>query len=142
MISVEVKGMDKAIADLRGYSKEVSRKVTQAINDTTEDVRGDAIRLAPVNKQPGAIGGQLRRLIVSEPAINFEATVESRAKYSAFVEFGTGRRGSESGIASPPRPMDYSYGSVAGMRAQPFLNPAAEMNRRKHSERMIKALKG
>ena len=151
MINVEIKGMEKALADIRGYSDDVAREVTQGINDTAEDVRGDAIRMAPVNKRSGgglgARGGSLRRLIVAEPARNFEATVESRAKYSEFVEFGTGISGENPKGGHRSTPWIYfdeatqSFVWTRGNRPQPFLNPAAEMNRRKHSERMIKALK-
>jgi hypothetical protein len=46
-------------------------------------------------------------------------------EYAPFVEFGTGRRGQESGV---DHPRTYVYGGRAGMRAQPYLTPAVEEN--------------
>lgn len=148
MMTVEVTGMEKALADIRGYSEQVARDVVQAINDTKQDVRTDAIRLAPVNKMKRR-GGQLRRLIVANPVRNFETTVESRAKYSEFVEFGTGKYGQNprGGHTTKERwiyfdELTNSFQWGYPQRPRPFMHPAAEMNRRKHSERIIKALKG
>ena len=62
------------------------------------------------------------------------ADVGSNVEYSKFVEFGTGRRGSEG--QHPPLPVDYAHGSVAGMTAKPYLFPSFE----EESPKFLKAL--
>ena len=161
MMTVEVTGMEKALADIRGYSEKVARDVGQAINTTAQQIRTDAITLAPINQKKGR-GGNLKRLIVANPSrmmiasstmgtvsVPSTASVESRAKYSEFVEFGTGKYGQNprGGHTTKERwiyfdELTNSFQWGYPQRPRPFMHPAAEMNRRKHSERIIKALKG
>jgi HK97 gp10 family phage protein len=58
-----------------------------ALERTARKIEGDAKRAAPVNKQSG--GGNLRQLISSRMQGSARAVVESKAKYSAYVDQGT-----------------------------------------------------
>jgi len=138
MITVEVEGLNSALANIRKYSADVQKDVTKALNDTAQLVRRQAIKNAPVNKKKGFIGTNLRRSITADPARNFAAYVNARVKYAEFVEYGTGRRGASSNVETP---MTYSYGPKPGMRAQPFMWPAIESERPAHLRRLRQALK-
>ncbi len=59
----------------------------RAIERSARKIEGDAKRNAPVNKQSG--GGTLRQSISSRMRGNASAVIESRAKYSAYVDQGT-----------------------------------------------------
>lgn len=65
----------------------------------------------------------------------------SRDAHAAYVEFGTGQRGSAS--PSPPKwdgPLSYRY-DWDGMAAQPFLFPASELQKEEYPKRMKDAMK-
>ena len=148
MIKVEVKGMKKALSDINKYSKEVQQRVIHELNTTKQKVRNDAIRFAPVNKRTGE-GGQLRRFIVAEPVKNYETSVVSRAKYSIFVEYGTGYHGQNPAGGHTTKKRWVYFDELSGefrigrpQRPQPFMFPAAEANREDHRRRMIAALQG
>jgi HK97 gp10 family phage protein len=151
MVKVEVKGLKKALRDIESYTEDVKARVIQEINTTKQLVRNDAIQNAPVNKQSGsgmgARGGSLRRMIVAEPTRNYEAYVVSKAKYSEFVEFGTGIYGQNPKGGHRTTPWVYyneatdSFVLTRGNKAQPFMVPAAEANREDHRRRMSAALK-
>ena len=141
MIKVEVKGMKKAISDIDRYSKEVQERVVQELNTTKQKVRNDAIRFAPVDQ------GQLRRFIVAEPVKNYETAVVSRAKYSIYVEYGTGDLGQNPAGGHTTKKRWVYFDELSGefrigrpQRPQPFMFPAAEANRRDHAKRMKEAL--
>ena len=152
MVRVEVVGLEKALRDVQQYTEEVQARIVQEINTTKQLVRNDAIQNAPVNKQSGrgmgARGGSLRRMIVAEPTRNLEAYVVSKAKYSEFVEFGTGIYGQNPKGGHRTTPWVYyneatdSFVLTRGNKAQPFMVPAAEANREDHRRRIIAALKG
>ena len=151
-VEVSVVGLEKAIKNINRYSEDTKRKVVQAINTTKQLVRNDAVKLAPVSGASGggmgARGGSLRRLIIATPTKDYEATVESRAKYSEFVEYGTGIYGNNPKGGHRQTPWVYfneatqSFVFTRGNKAQPFMNPAAEMNRTGHRKRIIAALQG
>ena len=143
MIKVEVKGMKKALSDIDRYSKEVQERVIQELNTTKNKVRNDAIRFAPVDQ------GQLRRFIVTEPVKNYETAVVSRAKYSMFVEYGTGYHGQNPAGGHTTKKRWVYFDELSGefrigrpQRPQPFMFPAAEANREDHKRRIIAALQG
>lgn len=65
----------------------------------------------------------------------------SRDAHAAYVEFGTGQRGSAS--PSPPKwdgPLSYRA-DWDGMAAQPFLFPASEQQRIEYPQRMRQAMR-
>lgn len=135
-MSFEIKGLNKALANLDKYSREVQSEVKIAVRDSTNDVRNKAVNNAPVNKKIG-LGGNLRRGITASNR-GYEGAVKARADYAAFVEFGTGRRGASSGVTPA---INYRYGGKAGMRAQPYMWPAAEAARPAFFAALKRALK-
>ena len=150
MLTVDI-DIEQALKEIADYAESAEHRVVQEINTTKQLVRNDAIKNAPVNKQSGsgmgARGGSLRRMIVAEPTRNYEAYVVSKARYSEFVEFGTGIYGENPKGGHRTTPWVYyneateSFVITRGNKAQPFMNPAAEANRDGHRRRMIAALK-
>jgi HK97 gp10 family phage protein len=142
MIKVNVLGMDKALGDISRYAKGVGERVEQELRTTAQLVRNDAIKNAPVDQ------GQLRRFIVADPVRNYETAVVSQAKYSEFIEYGTGDLGKnpKGGHTSKKRwvyfdELSGEFRIARPQRPRPFMFPAAEANRRGHAQRIAKALK-
>ena len=147
MIKVNVLGMDKALGDIKRYADGVGERVEKELKVTAQLVRNDAIKNAPVNKRIGE-GGQLRRFIVADPVRNYETAVVSQAKYSEFVEYGTGDLGrNPKGDHTTKKRWVYfdelsrEFRIGRPQRPRPFMFPAAEANRRGHAQRIAKALK-
>jgi len=151
MITVDVKGVQAAMANIRAYSADVQADVNKALNDTAQGIRGQAIKSAPVNKVSGGgtgfRGANLRRLITADPVKNFETKVESRAKYSEFVEYGTGIYGENPEGRHRQTPWVYYSDALdrfvvtRGSRPQPFFWPSVESERPTFYKRMRQALK-
>lgn len=142
MIKVNVKGMDKAVADLNKYAKGVGERVEQELRTTAQLVRNDAIKYAPVDQ------GQLRRFIVVDPVRDYETAVVSQAKYSEYIEYGTGDLGENPKGGHTTKKRWVYFDELSGefrigrpQRPRPFMFPAAEANRRGHAQRIAKALK-
>lgn len=145
-IDVQVVGLEKALRDISKYAEKAQDRIVQEINTTAQLVRNDAIKNAPVNKRIGE-GGQLRRLIVADPVRNYEAYVVSKAKYSEFIEYGTGHFGEnpKGGHTTKKRwvyfdELSREFRIGRPQRPRPFMFPAAEANRRGHAQRIKKAL--
>ena len=119
--------IQKIVREIERRERARRQRVKNVLNKWALIIESEAKSRAPVNKIIG-LGGQLRSQIRRELATigELEAFVVAGADYSAFQEFGTGRRGSASGVDTPE---GYNYGSVAGVAAQPFLVPAIEMHR-------------
>ena len=86
-LSIKIQNLDKLKA---AFLKAPSIAMTQygrAIERTAYKIEGDAKRNAPVNKGTG--GGNLRQLISSRMTGKASAIIESKAKYSAYVDQGT-----------------------------------------------------
>ncbi len=82
----------------------------------------------------GVVTDRLRSSITHTPPYRIERyvviDVGTNVEYAAFVEFGTGRRGSDSKLFPSAQEamsqMGYIHGGVPGMEARPFLFPAFE----------------
>ena len=73
----------------------------------------------------GAVESSIEKQFVGNPnedVLSYEQF--SELYYFRFGEYGTGRRGSESGV---PHPATYRYGTVAGMSARFMLGSALEI---------------
>jgi len=119
------------LLDLR--AKSVFRDICQ---DSAMAVQRVAKERCPVRKDPAdKVGGRLRGSIMIRFYNNgLTAEVGTNVEYAAFVEFGTGRRGAGAALQSVPA--EYTYGSSAGMTAQPYLWPALEAERPKFVARV------
>lgn len=86
-ISIKIENLDKLKAAFQKAPAVATGEYGRAIERTAFKIEGDAKRAAPVNKQSG--GGNLRQLIGSRMTGKASAIVESKAKYSAYVDQGT-----------------------------------------------------
>ena len=100
------------MAELKWYGEKAIKSVEDAISKALEAsallVEGQAKLLAPVGQYPkgsGKVGGNLRNSITHEIK-GKEARVGTPVSYAIFQELGTSK-----------------------MAAQPYLNPALEMNK-------------
>lgn len=104
----------------------ISERITPAVLQATEEagqvVLVEAQAIVPVDTGALKASG---RVTVRETGSSCVADVEFTAGHAAYVEYGTGLRGSESPGAGP-----YAYDpGWAGMPAQPYLRPALDTAR-------------
>jgi HK97 gp10 family phage protein len=127
-VSISSKELRRAIKDIGQWSDARVKAIKAIVQGTALDVERHAKERTPVDL------GRLRSSI--RPRYRkggLEADVFTNVEYAAFVEFGTGVRGAASGVT----PADgYDYGPSAGMKAQPYMFPAAERNRRRFEKRI------
>lgn len=106
-------------------------KLTAGITAANFVVLGAAAAIVPVDtgrlQESGAESVEWKGSAVT-------GTVQFNAPYAAYVEFGTGRRGSSSAGAGP---YDYDQ-NWPGMTAQPYLRPALDSTR----AQVLDAIKG
>ena len=97
-------------------------RITAAVTQATDAVYQESQALVPVDT------GNLHETAgtqVEDGAHAVKGYVVYPADYAAYVEFGTGQRGSSSSGAGP-----YSYSETwPGMVAQPYLRPALDTAR-------------
>ena len=86
-ISIKIQNLDKLKAAFLKAPSIATREFGTAIEKTAFKIQADAFRAAPVNKQSG--GGNLRQSISSRMTGKASAVIESKAKYSAYVDQGT-----------------------------------------------------
>ena len=86
-IAIKIENLDKLKAAFMKAPSFATSEYGKAVERTALKIEGDAKRKAPVNKQSG--GGNLRQLISSRMTGKASAVIESKAKYSAFVDQGT-----------------------------------------------------
>ncbi len=119
-ITFKVTGAGELIKELGRYADDVAERGAKAINRYGLRVARSAKRRAAVDT--GYMRSQIAQTRVATRK-NLETEVRSRAKYSAFVELGTGRRGAASGVDAPE---GWAYGKRPGQAAQPFMIPSTE----------------
>ncbi len=123
----------KGIQDaLKGIDSKLREKVGDEINASALTIQNSAKRLAPVDL------GYLRNNIALVPIGDLTFAVECKAKYAAYVEFGTG------GLVSVPAGYEELATIFKGkgirtinIRPQPYLIPSYEIEKPK----LIKRLK-
>ena len=124
---VEIEGLGELEQKLARLAAEVSQDtlVHYGKRQMTGKVERRAKQLCPVGEsRPGYTGGRLRNSLTTQVARSFdgvEIRTGTNVEYAPFVEYGTGRRGSASGVEPPA---DYHYGPKPGMAAHPYLRPA------------------
>ena len=119
------------LSELQLLWMENARKSVGAAAQACADT---ARRLAPVGTSTPHLRDTIRAEAPEQAGEILSANVITDSDHAAFVEFGTGRRGAQSG-AGESYDMDW-----AGMAAQPYLQPAADAVKgdflRKFSEEM------
>ncbi len=83
-ISIKIENLDKLKAAFQKAPTIATSEFGRAIERTAFKIEGDAKRAAPVNKQSG--GGTLRQSISSKMTGKASAVIQSKAKYSAYVD--------------------------------------------------------
>ena len=136
-ISFDFSGLDDLIKNLEDVDDVVISGSVKGVQKTLESARSTAVYLAPVKTN------ELREKIVANPVQvegnEVSGDLSSTAPHGAYVEFGTGQRGSDS--PSPPKsPEDVPYTlkkehkkggkgtgefyDYMGQPAQPYMYPA------------------
>ena len=101
------------------------RVVRQRFEELRAIAQAGAERRVPV--RTGNLRSSIKSRLVRQRdgTLRIELTAGGRgAYYWAFVEYGTGRRGSVSRQFEPGLPPGYVHGARAGQKAQPYLRPA------------------
>ena len=127
-----IKEVEKA---LKTMDKHLRQDVGDEINASALNIQSSAKRLAPVDL------GFLRNQIALVPIGDLTYSVEARAKYSAYLEFGTG------GLVKIPAGFEDLAILFKGrgirtinIRPQPFLIPSYETEKPKLIQRLKKLL--
>lgn len=135
MLYVRISGDKELQRVLKKLPIHVRAKARDLVQEAGLGTQRDARKRCPVDT------GRLRssiNLFFSKGGL--AALVGTVVSYAKFVEFGTGRRGSEYGSASMYDPA-YRYGKKPGIYPQPYLFPAFEINRARFIKGMNKLLK-
>lgn len=127
-----LKDIQDALKDIGGKLKE---DVGNEINASALNIQNSAKRLAPVDL------GFLRNNIALVAQNPLTYTVEARAKYSAYIEFGTGAEVNVPAGYEDLAMMFKGKGrKTINIRPQPFLIPSFEVEVPKLIERLKKLL--
>lgn len=120
---------------LKVMDKHLRQDVGDEINSSALKIMSDAKRLAPVDL------GFLRGQISIEPVNDLTYEVEAKAKYSAYIEFGTG---GEVRIPAGYEDLAILFKGrgvrTVNIRPQPFLIPSYEAEKPKLIDRLKKLL--
>lgn len=120
---------------LKVMDKHLRQDVGDEINSSALTIMSSAKRLAPVDL------GFLRGQISIEPINDLTYEVEAKAKYSAYIEFGTG---GEVSIPAGYEDLAITFKGKGlrkvNIRPQPFLIPSYETEKPKLIQRLKKLL--
>ena len=120
---------------LKVMDKHLRQDVGDEINSSALTIMSDAKRLAPIDL------GFLRGQISIEPVNDLTYEVEAKAKYSAYIEFGTG---GEVRIPAGYEDLAILFKGrgvrTVNIRPQPFLIPSYEAEKPKLIDRLKKLL--
>jgi hypothetical protein len=132
---VRLDGLKDIQDALKGIDVKLREKVGDEINASALNIQNSAKRLAPVDL------GFLRNNIALVPIGDLTFAVEAKAKYSAYVEFGTG------GLVNVPAGYEELATIFKGrgirtinIRPQPYLIPSYEVEKPKLLQRLKKLL--
>lgn len=139
--------INKATRDISKYSKETQGKIRKAIEKGTIAVKNAARMKAPMGPT-----GNLKAGIVSKMTPNAaQGVVQSKARHSHLVEFGTEERIAYLKPQNKKKAMRFIKGNKAiflgkevhtgKMPKKPFMTPAAMQERGKIEKEMEKILK-
>jgi HK97 gp10 family phage protein len=120
---------------LKTMDKHLRQNVGDEINASALTIQSSAKRLAPVDL------GFLRNNIALVPIGDLTFSVEAKAKYSAYIEFGTGGQVSIPAGYEDLAMMFKGRGlRTINIRPQPFLIPSYETEKPKLIQRLKKLL--
>ena len=132
---INLTGIKEVENALKVMDKHLRQDVGDEINSSALKIMSDAKRLAPVDL------GFLRGQISIEPVNDLTYEVEAKAKYSAYIEFGTG---GEVRIPAGYEDLAILFKGrgvrTVNIRPQPFLIPSFETEKPKLIDRLKKLL--
>jgi len=142
-ISIKIQNLDKLKAAFQKAPAIATREFGTAIEKIAFKIEGDAKRNAPVNKGSG--GGTLRQSISSRMTGKASAVIESKAKYSAYVDQGTRPhiiRVKNARVLANKRTGQF-FGKVVnhpGTKAQPYFSTAVKSGEKFINNELTQAL--
>ena len=137
-VSIQLMGQKQLIAKFKHLTTRVKIDLKDAVNDSALAIMTNAKKR--LRDWPAVDTGRLRASIrVEFLNMGIAAEVGTNVEYGAFVEYGTGQRGSATLPSGVPLPHGYVHGSKNGMRARPYLWPAY-FAEEKNFKRAIKML--
>ncbi len=142
-ISIKIQNLDKLKAAFQKAPTIATSEFGRAIERTAFKIEGDAKRAAPVNKQSG--GGTLRQSISSKMTGKASAVIQSKAKYSAYVDQGTKPhiiRVKNARVLANKRTGQF-FGKVVnhpGTKAQPYFSNAIKSGEKFINNELTQAL--
>jgi HK97 gp10 family phage protein len=132
---INLTGIKEVENALKTMDKHLRQDVGDEINASALNIQSSAKRLAPVDL------GFLRNNIALNPINDLTFEVEAKAKYSAYIEFGTGGQVSIPAGYEDLAMMFKGRGlRTINIRPQPFLIPSYEMEKPKLIQRLKKLL--
>jgi hypothetical protein len=131
MTTIRVKGLGKAIRDLRKKGEQGERIVKDYLADTAT-----GIELKAIQKAPSSIGGQILNIrqridkVAENSGFNWKIGVQGSEDFDAYVEFGTGISAKQ--ILSDPKytsdikalAMQFYKNGLGTLPGRPYLFPA------------------
>jgi len=121
-VSIDIKGVKAAVNHIKRINAKAERELAQASKATALTVITDAQKLVPIDE------GTLKNSITILSQSSLTIDVGTDLIYAHFIEFGT-----PIGGTTPNR-------RTKNPGPRPYLRPAAEMNRKKHEQRMARAV--
>jgi HK97 gp10 family phage protein len=132
---INLTGIKEVENALKTMDKHLRQDVGDEINSSALNIMSSAKRLAPIDL------GFLRGQISIEPVNDLTYEVEAKAKYSAYIEFGTG---GEVRIPAGYEDLAIMFKGrgirTVNIRPQPFLIPSFEAEKPKLIDRLKKLL--
>lgn len=136
MADITIEGLTSLLAKLDSLGGNIEKALTDGIDKSARRVKRAAKLLTPVDT------GRLRNSIqhkTTRESGKIEGRVSTNVEYAAYIEFGTGQRGSD---AQMFRPVGISYRhDWKGMKPQPFLFPALTSSENAIKKDVISAVK-
>lgn len=106
--------------DVSGFVRSLASGAVQGVQAVAEQMVETEQAYAPVDT--GALRDSIQASVTVDEPERFEMVVGPSVDYSAYVEYGTGRRGAASPDAGP-----YAYDPEwAGMVPHPYVRPALD----------------
>jgi HK97 gp10 family phage protein len=132
---INLTGIKEVENALKTMDKHLRQDVGDEINSSALKIMSDAKRLAPIDL------GFLRGQISIEPVNDLTYEVEAKAKYSAYIEFGTGGEVRiPAGYEDLAKIFKGKGLRTINIRPQPFLIPSFETEKPKLIQRLKKLL--
>jgi len=134
---MSINGVDSLIKKLNALGGNANKVLETSIAKQTKLIQGEAKDLCPVDS------GDLQQRIYTDVKSHQSKVIGkvfTNVEYAAYVEFGTGKKGEESGGDKYPGPLSYKQDKwlvnipdvgprwIEGQPAQPFMYPALKNN--------------